>query len=61
MNIKMKIQINIISEESGKVRCTLQPPKPLDSFEKVKKEEDEACKVLWIKIDELLQELNKLN
>lgn len=57
----MKIQINIVKTEDGKVRTTLQPPKPIDSFKDVSKEEDEACKVLWIKIDELLQELSKLN
>lgn len=57
----MKIEIIMVKTEDGKVRTTLQPPKPIDSFKDVSKEEDEACKVLWIKIDELLQELSKLN
>ena len=57
----MKIQINIFTTEDGKARAVLEPPKPLDSFATVTKEEDHICKILWMKIDELLFELKKVS
>lgn len=57
----MKIEIKIITNENGTVRCSLQPPMKLDSFKKPTEDEEKTCKVLWMKIDELLLELSKLN
>ena len=60
----MKIEIQIVeSEETGKVRCSLQPPKYLVHEEGKGKASDEiekTCKIVWIEIDNLLQNLQKI-
>ena len=60
----MKIEIQIVeSEETGKVRCSLQPPKYL-TYEngkgKATEEIEKTCKIVWIEIDNLLQNLQKI-
>ena len=60
----MMIQINIIeSEESGKVRCSLQPPRYIKDEEGNKLSSDEiekTCKIVWIEIDNLLHNLQNI-
>ena len=61
----MKIEVKIIeSEETGKVRCVLQPPKKLDDFNSISKENmetiEKTCKVVWMEIDQLLLNLQDI-
>lgn len=57
----MKIEIQIVeSEETGKVRCSLQPPKYLLEDRKASDEIEKTCKIVWIEIDNLLQNLQKI-
>ena len=61
----MKIEINIVkSEDTGKVRCSLQPPKKLVDFSELTDEEKEtiekSCKVVWMEIDQLLLNLQDI-
>lgn len=64
MVINMKIEIQILeSEETGKVRCSLQPPKYIKNENGEKEASDEiekTCKIVWIEIDNLLQNLQKI-
>lgn len=57
----MKIEIHIVeSEDTGKVRCSLQPPKYLVQDKKVSDDIEKTCKIVWIEIDNLLQNLQKI-
>ena len=57
----MKIEIRIVeSKDTGKVRCSLQPPKYLVLDKKVSDDIEKTCKIVWIEIDNLLQNLQNI-
>ena len=57
----MKIEILIKTNDDGTVRCSLQPPKPVTTMKDVTDDENKTCKVLWMKIDEMLLELSHID